>query len=93
MGRVQIRRLWIASLFGALCSYWWGGSIVPYVITQVIPWLWTGFVRLLSHITSIIPMPVLGPFPAPWSDFIAPNLVLGLIWLAYYIIVYILASR
>lgn len=93
MGRVQIRRLWIASLFGALFSYWFGGSVIPYVFTQVIPWLWTGFVRLLSYIASIIPIPVLGPFPAPWSDLIAPNLVLGLIWLAYYIIVYILAKQ
>lgn len=93
MGRVQIRRLWIASLFGALFSYWFGGSIILYVITQVIPWLWTGFVWLLSHSTSSISMPALGPFPAPWSVLIAPNLVLGLIWLAYYIIGYLVAKR
>ncbi len=37
MGRVLIRRLWVASLFGAFCSYWFGGSIVPYV-AQYIHW-------------------------------------------------------
>ncbi len=93
MGRVLIRRLWVASLFGAFCSYWFGGSIVPYVITQMIPWLWTGLVRLLSHITSIIPTPVLGPFPAPWSDLIAPNWIPGLIWLAYYSIGFLVGRR
>jgi hypothetical protein len=90
---VLIRRLWIASLFGALCSYWFGAGFVPYVFTQVLPWLWTGLVLLLSHVASVIPTPALGPFPAPWSDLIAPNWIPGLIWLSYYSIGFLVGKH
>jgi hypothetical protein len=90
MGRLQIRRIWIAAVFGAFCSFMFGGSLVPWLFTQVVPWFWTW---LVCHILTFIQITPPASFPAPWPFLLYPNLVLGGIWLAYYTFAYIKAQR
>src|SRR5258708_33512309 len=81
MGRLQIRRIRIAVVFGALCSFLFGGSFVPWLFTQVIPCLWTWLGTHILTFTQIAPP---GAFPAPWTFLIYPSLVFGGFWLVYY---------
>ncbi len=74
MGRAHLRYIQVASILAALCSFFFGGSLVPW-LWQLVPWG-------IHHI-GWFGVPA-GPFPNPLIFFVAPSIVLGLIWLAYY---------
>jgi hypothetical protein len=96
MGRIHVRQIRIAILFGAFFSFLYGGCLVPYVATQVLPWLWWWFVVGISHILTFITVRPPAALSWPWSFLFAPSLILGGIWVLYYILIYwgaILSAR
>jgi hypothetical protein len=88
MGHMHVRRIWFALLFGALFSFYFGGSVVPYLVLQVFPWLWWWFVVLVSHLLTFIVAKPPAALPWPWSYLLAPNFLLGGIWVLYYTLAY-----
>lgn len=79
MGRVYIHSVRWASVLGAGLSFLFGGSIVPRLMALAI---WG-----VRHIPWSETPP--GSFPNPIAFVFHPNIKLGIIWLAYYIIAYI----
>lgn len=79
MGRFFVVSMRWASVLGAVFSFFFGSSIVPRLMALAI---WG-----VRHVPWSPTSP--GSFPNPFPLFFHPNMILGLIWLIYYIVAYI----
>jgi hypothetical protein len=75
MTRVQMRLMHLVIILSTLYSFFSGGSVLPSVVSHVLPWL------------RVAP-----PAAPPWSFPYPPNGLLGGIWVAYYVVAYLVAA-
>lgn len=77
------RKLLVANILGLVLTVFTGASVMPW-IWAVAVWGWSHLSFLGQHLL---------PFPSPLASLLAPNWLTAGIWLGYYALVYLYASR